>query len=91
VTSGRRQERAVRIQGRICEFVELLNKTKEPIHDKSLRLPRRLHRLGCRVVVDLALQWNSTYAERDLPYTNNVHNKDGGTHLTGFGPRSPAP
>jgi len=32
--------------------------------------------------VDLALQWTNSYAEQILPYTNNIHNKDGGTHLT---------
>jgi DNA gyrase subunit B len=35
-------------------------------------------------MVELALQWNSTYAEQIFCYTNNVHNKDGGTHLTGL-------
>src|SRR5262249_48567749 len=34
--------------------------------------------------VELAMQWNSTYVEQIFPYTNNIHNKDGGTHLTGL-------
>jgi DNA gyrase subunit B len=36
------------------------------------------------IVVDLALQWTNAFAEHILCYTNNVHNKDGGTHLTGL-------
>src|SRR6202042_1991832 len=39
---------------------------------------------GLTVAVEVALQWNSSYAEQIFTYTNNVHNKDGGTHLTGF-------
>ncbi len=34
--------------------------------------------------IELALQWNSSYSEQIFCYTNNVHNKDGGTHLTGL-------
>ena len=30
------------------------------------------------------MQWNSSYQEQIFPYTNNIHNKDGGTHLTGL-------
>ena len=36
------------------------------------------------VGVDMAIQWSASYQEQILCYTNNVHNKDGGTHLTGF-------
>jgi DNA gyrase subunit B len=72
-------------KGGIREFVELLNKTKEPVHDQVVALTAEAPTdLGAAVVVDLALQWNSTYAEQIFPYTNNVHNKDGGTHLTGL-------
>src|SRR5690606_2683647 len=36
------------------------------------------------IEVDLAIQWSNAYAEQIFCYTNNVHNKDGGTHLTGL-------
>jgi DNA gyrase subunit B len=72
-------------KGGIREFVELLNKTKEPVHDQVVALTAEAPTdLGASVVIDLALQWNSTYAEQIFPYTNNVHNKEGGTHLTGL-------
>ncbi len=80
-------------KGGITEFVELLNKTKEPVHDKVVtfiaeQIPEGeggQPKEGAQPVsVEVALQWNSTYAEQIFCYTNNVHNKDGGTHLTGF-------
>jgi DNA gyrase subunit B len=67
-------------KGGIREFVELLNKAKEPIHDQVVAFRVEQD----RVDVEIALQWNGSYAEQVFPYTNNVHNKDGGTHLTGL-------
>jgi DNA gyrase subunit B len=80
-------------KGGIKEFVELLNKTKEPVHDKVVtfqaeQVPESeggVPKEGAApVAVEVALQWNSSYGEQIFCYTNNVHNKDGGTHLTGF-------
>jgi len=72
-------------KGGIREFVELLNKTKEPVHDHVVYLlASQATEGGLAVEVEVALQWNSTYTEQVFPYTNNVHNKDGGTHVTGF-------
>jgi DNA gyrase subunit B len=72
-------------KGGIREFVEHLNKTKEPVHDKVVHIiAEQPTEGGTPIVVEVALQWNSTYAEQIFPYTNNIHNKDGGTHLTGF-------
>jgi DNA gyrase subunit B len=72
-------------KGGIREFVELLNKAKEPIHDKVVYFQaEQADGGGVPVQVEVALQWNGTYSEQIFPYTNNVHNKDGGTHVTGF-------
>jgi DNA gyrase subunit B len=72
-------------KGGIREFVELLSKAKEPIHDQVVYLQAEMPcEGGIPVQVDIALQWNASYAEQIFPYTNNVHNKDGGTHVTGF-------
>ncbi len=72
-------------QGGIREFVEHLNKAKEPVHEKVVHIIAETPTEGgTPIVVEVALQWNSTYAEQIFPYTNNIHNKDGGTHLTGF-------
>jgi DNA gyrase subunit B len=72
-------------KGGIREFVALLNKTKEPIHDNVVSLlAEQPTDSGLAVQVEMALQWNSSYGEQVFAYTNNVHNKDGGTHITGF-------
>jgi DNA gyrase subunit B len=72
-------------KGGIREFVEHLNKTKEPVNDKVVHiLAEAPSEAGTPVVVEVSLQWNSSYAEQIFCYTNNVFNKDGGTHLTGF-------
>jgi DNA gyrase subunit B len=67
-------------KGGIREFVELLNKAKDPIHNDVVHFRVEQD----RVDVEIALQWNSSYAEQVFCYTNNVHNRDGGTHLTGL-------
>jgi len=82
---GEGRKETFEYQGGIREFVEHLNKTKEPVHDKVVHIIAEApSELGSPIVVEVALQWNSTYVEQIFPYTNNIHNKDGGTHLTGF-------
>lgn len=77
-------------RGGIEEFVALLNKSKEPLHEEVISFSASADagaegkQLGAPVQVDLAMQWNGTYAEMIHCYTNNIHNKDGGTHLTGL-------
>jgi len=73
-------------KGGIREFVEHLNKAKEPVHDKVISIVTELaaETGGAPIGTELALQWNASYQEQIFCYTNNVHNKDGGTHLTGL-------
>jgi DNA gyrase subunit B len=73
-------------KGGIAEFVEHLNKTKEPVNDKviSVIAEHQVEGGAAPIGIELALQWNSSYSEQIFCYTNNVHNKDGGTHLTGL-------
>jgi DNA gyrase subunit B len=73
-------------KGGIREFVEHLNKAKEPIHDKVISIVTELtaEAGGPPIGIELAMQWNASYQEQIFCYTNNVHNKDGGTHLTGL-------
>jgi DNA gyrase subunit B len=69
-----------RFENGIREFIGLLNQGKQPLHPDVIYL--RETRDG--VDVEVALQWNDSYVEQVFCYTNNVHNRDGGTHLTGL-------
>jgi DNA gyrase subunit B len=73
-------------KGGIAEFVALLSKTKEPVHEDVIAFTGEYAAGEGKppIGVDLALQWTNSYADQILCYTNNVHNKDGGTHLTGL-------
>ncbi|MEK6607395.1 MAG: DNA topoisomerase (ATP-hydrolyzing) subunit B [Myxococcota bacterium] len=67
-------------QGGIVSFVEHLNRNKVPVHEKPVYIDgEREH-----VRVELALQWNDSFSEQIFCFTNNIENRDGGTHLTGF-------
>jgi DNA gyrase subunit B len=82
--AGRKE--AFQYKGGIGEFVEHLNKAKEPVHDKvvSIVAEQAIDGGAAPIGVELSMQWNSSYSEQIFCYTNNVHNKDGGTHLTGL-------
>jgi DNA gyrase subunit B len=75
---GRVQE--YHFEGGIREFVAQLNKSRTPLHDDVIRV----HDTRDNVEVDIAMQWSDAYSEQIYCYTNNVSNKDGGTHLTGL-------
>jgi DNA gyrase subunit B len=73
-------------KGGIREFVEHLNKAKEPVHDKVIAIvtEQPLEGASSPLGIELAMQWNASYQEQIFCFTNNVPNKDGGTHLTGL-------
>ena len=68
-----------KFEGGIREFVRLLAKNKTPLHEEVIYISDTKD----GVEVEIALQWTDAYNEQVFCYTNNVHNKDGGTHLTG--------
>ncbi len=83
---GGRKESFV-FKGGIQEFVHLLAQTKEPVHEDVIAFLAEMPAADGKqasVLVDVALQWTSSYTEQVFCYTNNVFNKEGGTHLTGL-------
>jgi DNA gyrase subunit B len=73
-------------QGGIQEFVALLAQTKEPVHEQVVYFNAAvpLGEGSADMLLDIAMQWTSSYTEQIFCYTNNIHNRDGGTHLTGL-------
>ncbi len=66
--------------GGVMEFVKYLDRHKSPM------IPEPIHMVGERdgITVEVAMWWNDSYHETVLPFTNNIPQRDGGTHLAGF-------
>ena len=75
-------------EGGIIEFVSYLDEKKEKLTNKNgntlFKKPIFIEGKKEKIEVECAIQWNALYSEDTYSYTNNIHQKDGGTHLLGF-------
>ena len=77
-----------KFDGGILEFVEYLDQNREKLKNKNdndlFKKPIYIEGLKNNVDIQCSLKWNAGYNEDVYPYTNNIYQKDGGTHLLGF-------
>ncbi len=74
------REEMFRFKGGVVEFVEYLNRNKNPLHPKVIFFTKE--RDG--IIVEVAFQYTGTYTETMLCFANNINTIEGGTHLSGF-------
>ena len=77
-----------KFEGGVLEFVEYLDNKREKLQNKNgndlFKKPIYIEGKKESIEIECSLKWNGTYSEDVYPYTNNIHQKDGGTHLLGF-------
>ena len=77
-----------RFDGGIIEFVDFLDEKREKLQNKNgndlFKKPIYIEGKKNNIEIECSLKWNAGYGEEIFPYTNNIYQKDGGTHLLGF-------
>tara|TARA_B100000959_G_scaffold8303_1_gene8398 strand:+ start:2886 stop:4937 length:2052 start_codon:yes stop_codon:yes gene_type:complete len=77
-----------KFDGGILEFIEFLDKDREKLKNKNdndlFKKPIFIEGKKGGLEIECSLKWNAGYSEDVYPYTNNIYQKDGGTHLLGF-------
>jgi DNA gyrase subunit B len=87
-TQKKEKKSEFKYDGGIVEFVEHLDKKREKLKNKNgndlFKKPIYIQGKKEKIELECSLKWNASYSEDVLPFTNNIYQKDGGTHLLGF-------
>ncbi len=87
-TSSKIKKYENKFDGGILEFVQFINQKKPILSNKNekpvFKKPIYISSSKNDVQVECSLEWNAGYSEEVMAFTNNIHQKDGGTHLLGF-------
>jgi DNA gyrase subunit B len=75
-----RVEHELYYEGGIAAFVKYLDRAKTPLFPEPITVHGQRDDIG----IDVALEWNDSYYENVLPFTNNIPQRDGGTHMAAF-------
>ncbi len=77
-----------KFDGGVIEFVEFLDEKRDKLQNKNgndlFRKPIYIEGKKDNIEIECSLKWNAGYSEDVFPYTNNIYQKDGGTHVLGF-------
>ncbi len=77
-----------KFEGGVLEFVNFLDEKREKLQNKNgndlFKKPIYIEGIKNNIELECSLKWNAGYMEDIFPYTNNIYQKDGGTHLLGF-------
>ncbi len=77
-----------KFDGGVVEFVDFLDEKRTKLQNKNgndlFKKPIYLEGKKNNIELECSLKWNAGYTEEIFPYTNNIYQKDGGTHLLGF-------
>ncbi len=77
-----------KFEGGIIEFVDFLDEKREKLQNKNgndlFKKPIYIEGKKDNIEIECSLKWNASYGEDVYPYTNNIYQKDGGTHILGF-------
>ena len=77
-----------KFDGGVLEFVDFLDEKREKLLNKIgndlFKKPIYIEGKKDNIEIECSLKWNASYGEDIYPYTNNIYQKDGGTHLLGF-------
>ena len=87
-TQKKEKKNEFKFDGGVLEFVDFLDEKREKLENKNgnelFKKPIYIEGKKGNIEIECSLKWNASYSEDVYPYTNNIFQKDGGTHLLGF-------